>query len=201
MDRRVKKTKKAFNQALFTLLDQKPFQQITITDIVTEADVNRGTFYKHYRDKEELLDSIIEEILMDLKSAYQDPYLHTSHFSIQTLTPSMIKIFDHVYHHQAFYRQVIKSTIRPSFQNQVCDVIRELILDDVASFPDSSGANPQLLATYQAHAIFGMIVFGQKKIFRIRQHICRSNYFILFMLKHNKCNPYIFVMLLSSFVT
>lgn len=50
MDRRVKKTKKAFNQALFTLLDQKPFQQITITDIVTEADVNRGTFYKHYRD-------------------------------------------------------------------------------------------------------------------------------------------------------
>ncbi|EAE5097757.1 TetR family transcriptional regulator, partial [Listeria monocytogenes] len=66
MDRRVKKTKKAFNQALFTLLDQKPFQQITITDIVTEADVNRGTFYKHYRDKEELLDSIIEEILMDL---------------------------------------------------------------------------------------------------------------------------------------
>ncbi|MCB2636760.1 TetR family transcriptional regulator C-terminal domain-containing protein, partial [Listeria monocytogenes] len=80
--------------------------------------------YKHYRDKEELLASIIEEILMDLKSAYPDPYLHTSHFSIQTLTPSMIKIFDHVDHHQAVYRQVIKSTIRPSFQNQVCDVIR-----------------------------------------------------------------------------
>lgn len=80
MDRRVKKTKQALNQALFTLLDQKPFQQITITDIVTEADVNRGTFYKHYRDKEELLDSIIEEILTDLKSAYQDPYLHSTHF-------------------------------------------------------------------------------------------------------------------------
>ncbi|EAC2403103.1 TetR/AcrR family transcriptional regulator [Listeria monocytogenes] len=165
MDRRVKKTKKAFNQALFTLLDQKPFQQITITDIVAEADVNRGTFYKHYRDKEELLDSIIEEILTDLKNAYQDPYLHTTHFSIQALTPSMIKIFDHFYSHQAFYRQVIKSTIRPSFQNQVCDVIRELILDDVASFPDSSGANPQLLATYQAHAIFGMIVFWAEEDF------------------------------------
>ncbi|EAE0857447.1 TetR/AcrR family transcriptional regulator [Listeria monocytogenes] len=165
MDRRVKKTKKAFNQALFTLLDQKPFQQITITDIVAEADVNRGTFYKHYRDKEQLLDSIIEEILTDLKNAYQDPYLHTTHFSIQALTPSMIKIFDHVYSHQAFYRQVIKSTIRPSFQNQVCNVIRELILDDVASFPDSSGANPQLLATYQAHAIFGMIVFWAEEDF------------------------------------
>ncbi|MDT0091408.1 TetR/AcrR family transcriptional regulator [Listeria marthii] len=165
MDRRVKKTKQALNQALFTLLDQKPFQQITITDIVTEADVNRGTFYKHYRDKEELLDSIIEEILTDLKSAYQDPYLHSTHFSIQTLTPSMIKIFDHVFSHQAFYKQVIKSTIRPSFQNQVCDVIRELVLTDVASFPDSSGAEPLLLATYQAHAIFGIIVFWAEEDF------------------------------------
>lgn len=61
MDRRIKKTKQALNQALFTLLDEKTFQQITITDIVTVADVNRGTFYKHYRDKEELLDSIIDE--------------------------------------------------------------------------------------------------------------------------------------------
>lgn len=59
MDRRIKKTKQALNQALFTLLDEKTFQQITITDIVTVADVNRGTFYKHYRDKEELLDSIL----------------------------------------------------------------------------------------------------------------------------------------------
>ncbi|MBC1569748.1 TetR/AcrR family transcriptional regulator [Listeria sp. FSL L7-1425] len=165
MDRRVKKTKKAFNQALFSLLDQKPFHQITITDIVTEADVNRGTFYKHYRDKEELLDSIVEEILTDLKNAYQDPYLHTAHFSIQALTPSMIKIFDHVYAHQSFYKQVIKSTIRPSFQNQVCDVIRELILADVASFSDSSSADALLLATYQAHAIFGMIVFWAEENF------------------------------------
>lgn len=67
MDRRIKKTKQALNQALFTLLDEKTFQQITITDIVTVADVNRGTFYKHYRDKEELLDSIIDEVLADLQ--------------------------------------------------------------------------------------------------------------------------------------
>lgn len=142
MDRRIKKTKQALNQALFTLLDEKTFQQITITDIVTVADVNRGTFYKHYRDKEELLDSIIDEVLADLQKAYQDPYTHKTPFSIQTLTPSMIKIFDHVYGHQAFYTQVIKSTIRPSFQNQVCDVIRELILNDFDYSADSSSIEP-----------------------------------------------------------
>ncbi len=83
----LKKQKKAFNQALFTLLDQKTFQQITITDIVTEADVNRGTFYKHYRDKEELLDSIIEEILMDLKKCLsRSLFTYKSFFYSNTYT-------------------------------------------------------------------------------------------------------------------
>ncbi|MBF2549779.1 TetR/AcrR family transcriptional regulator [Listeria seeligeri] len=165
MDRRIRKTKQALNEALFTLLDRKPFKQITITDIVQEADINRGTFYKHYREKEDLLDNIIQEVLADLKSAYQDPYLKTNHFSVQTLTPSMIKIFDHVYSHQTFYKQVINSTISPSFQNLVCDVIRELVLNDFVSFSNTTNAEPMLLATYQAHAIFGMIVFWAEEEF------------------------------------
>lgn len=77
----------------------------------------------------------------------------------------MIKIFDHVYGHQAFYTQVIKSTIRPSFQNQVCDVIRELILNDFDYSADRSSIEPVLLASYQAHAIFGMIVFWAEESF------------------------------------
>ncbi|MBC2255795.1 TetR/AcrR family transcriptional regulator [Listeria ivanovii] len=165
MDRRVKKTKQALNQALFTLLDHKPFKQITITDIVQQADVNRGTFYKHYREKEELLENIIQDVLADLKEAYQDPYRQTNHFTVQMLTPSMIKIFDHVYSHQAFYKQVINSTISPSFQNQVCEVLRELILNDFDSFSSMINAEPRLLATYQAHAIFGMIVFWAEEDF------------------------------------
>lgn len=165
MDRRIRKTKQSLNEALFNLLDRKPFKQITITDIVQEADVNRGTFYKHYREKEDLLDNIIQEVLADLKSAYQDPYLQTNHFSVQALTPSMIKIFDHVYSHQTFYKQVINSTISPSFQNQVCDVIRELVLNDFVSFSNTTNAEPMLLATYQAHAIFGMIVFWAEEEF------------------------------------
>lgn len=166
MDRRVKKTKQALNQALLTLLNHKTFKQITITDIVQEADVNRGTFYKHYHEKEDLLDNIIQDVLADLKNAYRDPYLQTNHFSIQTLTPSMIKIFDHVYNHQAFYKQVINSSISYRFQNQICEVICELVLDESNSFITTTNAEPLLLATYQAHAIFGMIVFWAEEGFK-----------------------------------
>lgn len=41
--------------ALITLLSQKPFADIQVKDIVTQADIARATFYLHYSSKEEVL--------------------------------------------------------------------------------------------------------------------------------------------------
>ncbi|KIO61549.1 TetR/AcrR family transcriptional regulator [Caldibacillus thermoamylovorans] len=46
------------------------FNKITITDIVNISNLNRGTFYKHYQTKEELLGDLIEEVLEDLIRSY-----------------------------------------------------------------------------------------------------------------------------------
>ncbi|AQY52448.1 transcriptional regulator [Listeria weihenstephanensis FSL R9-0317] len=156
-DRRIKKTKAAFSHALLTLLDEKDFKKITVTDIVTRADVNRGTFYKHYQAKEDLLDEIISDVLADLEIAYQDPYLKTEHFSVETLTPTMVKIFDHVYAYPLFYKQAINEKLRIGFQNQLCDVIKRIALRDLVF--DGGNADPELFASYQSHAIFGLIVY------------------------------------------
>ena len=42
-DRRVKKTKKAIQDALMTLMDKKNISDITIIELTKEADVNRKT--------------------------------------------------------------------------------------------------------------------------------------------------------------
>ena len=51
-DKRIRRTKKLLRQALTRLMQQKDFQSITVTDVVREADINRGTFYAHYRDED-----------------------------------------------------------------------------------------------------------------------------------------------------
>ena len=43
-DKRIRRTKKLLRQALTRLMQQKDFQSITVTDVVREADINRGTF-------------------------------------------------------------------------------------------------------------------------------------------------------------
>lgn len=54
-DLRVKRTKKALADAFMTLLNQKPFDEITINELCDRAGVRRATFYKHYNDKYDFL--------------------------------------------------------------------------------------------------------------------------------------------------
>lgn len=63
VDRRVKKTKRQLREALTTLLLTKKFSDITVREISELADVNRGTFYTHYRDTADLLTQIEESFL------------------------------------------------------------------------------------------------------------------------------------------
>ena len=63
MDRRILKTKKAIKRAFAYLLSQKDLNEITITDIANEADINRKTFYSYYANIYEIIDEIEDEIV------------------------------------------------------------------------------------------------------------------------------------------
>ena len=63
-----------FDKALLSLLEQKPFEYITISEICTKAGVNRSTFYLHYENTSDLLAETTKYLL--------DSFL--SYFSIDT---------------------------------------------------------------------------------------------------------------------
>ena len=50
-DLRVRKTKRALSDAFIALLQEKPFEQITVNELCDKAKIRRATFYKHYTDK------------------------------------------------------------------------------------------------------------------------------------------------------
>lgn len=58
VDRRVRKTKRQLRQALTQLLQQKPIKDITVREIADLVDINRGTFYLHYKDVYDMLEQI-----------------------------------------------------------------------------------------------------------------------------------------------
>lgn len=66
------RSKKLIRNALIQLLTEKPLEKITVTDIVKRADINRGTFYAHYADINELLKSVGDEIISLLYEALSE---------------------------------------------------------------------------------------------------------------------------------
>ena len=77
-DLRIRRTRTQIEQAFFELLETKTFNELTVQDISQRAKVGRSTFYSHYYDKYDLLESLVR----DYSTIFQD--IVQQRFSIQT---------------------------------------------------------------------------------------------------------------------
>jgi AcrR family transcriptional regulator len=68
-DARVKRTRDALGDALIALMQEKPFDTITVQDVLDRAKVGRSTFYSHFSDKNDLLMSDAEEFFESIAMA------------------------------------------------------------------------------------------------------------------------------------
>ena len=59
-----------FDKALLSLLEKKPFEYITISEICEDAGVNRSTFYLHYENTADLLKEATAYVLDDFASYF-----------------------------------------------------------------------------------------------------------------------------------
>ena len=60
-DRRVLRTRDTLGDALIELMHEKPFDDITVQEVLDRAGVGRSTFYAHYKDKDDLFLSDVED--------------------------------------------------------------------------------------------------------------------------------------------
>lgn len=63
MDRRIENTKENIRRALIKLSVAKPYPEITVKELCAVADINRTTFYTHYKNTREVLDDVEKRAL------------------------------------------------------------------------------------------------------------------------------------------
>ena len=125
LDKRRRKTRKAIKTSLIRLMSTKDISDITITEIAEEADINRKTFYAHYRNLYDILDEIENDMIQKLfhlleadilKSMY-DPYPF-----LEGLTAEINKDFE-------FYNLLFQSRDYNSLFNKVKEIFKERFLE------------------------------------------------------------------------
>ncbi len=97
-NRRIQRTKVAIQNALVSLIAEKGFDSVTVRDISSRADINRGTFYKHYNDKYDLLEKIELEIIHDVEDiVLQSQSLNYADFNSEdNPLPIVVTMFEYM---------------------------------------------------------------------------------------------------------
>lgn len=72
MDRRVRKTRAQLRAGLAKLMQEKNIKEITVKELVDKIDINRSTFYLHYTDIYQMLQSIESELMDEILEAIKE---------------------------------------------------------------------------------------------------------------------------------
>ena len=127
VDRRVRKTRRQLRECLITLLKEKKVQDITVRELTDMADLNRGTFYLHYKDVFDLLEKTEAELQEDFNQ------LVCKHDAVDLKQrPSVIfnEIYSLVYDNADLIEILLGENGDLNFLNRLKQLIREKCLKD-----------------------------------------------------------------------
>lgn len=92
-DRRVRKTKRLLRDGLARLMKEKPIKSITVRELSELVDINRGTFYLHYKDIYDMVESIQNEIFDEFNRVFEE---HEADGTERTFVSILTEIFEHI---------------------------------------------------------------------------------------------------------
>ena len=121
-NRKIKYTQMALGDSLIELMKKKSISKITIKEICENADVNRTTFYAHYADQYQLLQSIEDETLSWVKDTIAG-------FSGKTSRKDFIhdikKVFEYIIENRNHIQVLMSEQGDIIFQRNLISVIYE----------------------------------------------------------------------------
>ena len=122
VDRRVIKTRRQLKKGLAALMKEKSVNQITVKELVEEVDINRSTFYLHFKDIQDLLREIEENMEAQIKRAIEEhPIVSGNEYAFYFIE-DMFRVLDEE-------REISKALIGPNgdmgFIHRIERIIKE----------------------------------------------------------------------------
>ncbi len=155
-DPRVVRTRSVLHDALMTLIAEMGYDAITVQHITDRAQLNRATFYLHYRDKQDLLMHIIKDVLDELS---QTP-AHLQTIEATDTRQLFTYYFDHVAKHVRFYRVMLQEASVAPYVEQMHHHLEDIIRRWLTSGRTDTSTMltpPELFISFIGSAYFSVI--------------------------------------------
>ncbi len=151
-NRSVQRTQALLKDGLTELMMTKPVQNITVRELTDYVNLNRGTFYLHYKDIPDLLEHMENEMLdefVEINNSYKREELNGKPF------PLICDLYKFLAKNSEFTKLILVSNLEQNFMNRLKDIIRERCIHDWDKI--FAHADPKLSDIYSAYVLSGCI--------------------------------------------
>lgn len=153
MDQRVRLTRSLLQNALVQLMQEQHISRISVRALCEIAGINRSTFYMHYTDQYDLLNSVEREVLDNLNTYLEkQDFNHNHPISVQVLTI----ILDYIKENVQLFKALLSENCDFAFQKDIME------LAQVISSQLSQPLDPKAQEYIKAFSLTGAISILQK---------------------------------------
>ena len=125
------RSRKLINDALADMLQEKPLDKITVTDVVAKAGINRGTFYAHYADIPDVINHLIQNTFSQIRQVLSsEPQL------IKVPGALLGQIQKILEEDLEFYKKVMNSSAASVMYEQLVGITLDYLLRTPQTFSD-----------------------------------------------------------------
>lgn len=144
---KAEQTKLLLAQALKKLMQKVPLDKISVQDLVDACDLNRKTFYYHFKDKQELICWIFDT---------EFAALHDTNNNNSIID----ELVEHLYINKAFYIAALTSNAQNNLREHLFHVVQKAIryqIKDILSSRYMSDKDMDMIALFFTNAVIGYI--------------------------------------------
>lgn len=157
-DPRVIRTRQMLRDALVSLILERGYDAITISDITERAGLRRATFYLHYRDKEELLISILRAMFDELVCEIDEvgtPLVDCNQYAIN------LAIFQHAQANSRLYLSILGGYGSATITRYVREYLTKKFIEDLSQREEEIdfGMPVEVVAAFAATMKLNMVLW------------------------------------------
>jgi len=153
-ERRRLQTRKLLIQATLQLVLEKGFDAISIQDITDRADLGRGTFYIHFKDKEEVVWTAFKDLFQELE---QNAHKQLNRNMPQVEYYGLVNIFRHAENNRDLYRVMFGGQGSAMLTARAQDFLANVFLYDIRNAPQPPEVNFNIPEEIEAQILTGLI--------------------------------------------
>ncbi|MGD8813279.1 MAG: TetR/AcrR family transcriptional regulator [Anaerolineales bacterium] len=152
-------TRQQLQAALLDLILEKGHENVSIQDITDRADLARATFYLHFKDKDELLWSVIEDVIHATEREILEEY--TGELPSQAEYYGFRNIFDHVDRNRDTYLVILGSKGSAEMYHRVHQYLVEETMRDIQNFDIYAGIRqpPEITARIVVGSLLSLAIW------------------------------------------